>query len=126
MREAEINRIKNILEKKDNECILLSTELKIARNRLREIEEEMEMKSGENNRLRKQCCNLEEAMKDLYKSRKGPGTMQIEIESLKSDNERLLSLLKSTTEYADMEDNEILKSAATKTMKGATGIAENF
>lgn len=65
-------------------------------------------------------------MKDLYKSRKGPGTMQIEIESLKSDNERLLSLLKSTTEYADMEDNEILKSAATKTMKGATGIAENF
>ena len=42
-------------------------------------------------------------MKDLYKSRKGNGTLQIEMESLKSDNERLLALLKDTnTQIARM------------------------
>ena len=64
----------------------------------------MEMKSGENNRLRKQVADIEAAMQDLYKSRKGKGTLQIEMESLKSDNEHLLALLKETSEYADFED----------------------
>ena len=84
------------------------------------------MKSGENNRLRKQCADLEGAMQDLYKSRKGQGSLQIEIESLKSDNERMLFLLKSTTEYADMEDADILKSAATSQLKGSTGLQTSF
>ncbi len=48
-------------------------------------------------------------MKDLYKSRKGPGSLSIELDSLKADNERLLKLLKNTTEYQDMEDSDILK-----------------
>jgi hypothetical protein len=65
-------------------------------------------------------------MKDLYKSRKGNGTLQIEMESLKSDNDRLLALLKNTSEYADCEDNQILKSAATMTLKGAKGLADTF
>jgi len=47
---------------------------------------------------------MEVAMKDLYLSRKGQGTLQIELESLKADNEKLLSLIKDTAEYADFED----------------------
>jgi hypothetical protein len=43
-------------------------------------------------------------MKDLYISRKGPGSLALEMDSLKADNERLLSLLKETPEYADCED----------------------
>ena len=39
------------------------------------MEDELEIKSGENNRLRKQCVDLEEAMQDLYKSRKGQGSL---------------------------------------------------
>jgi cell division protein FtsL len=35
--------------------------------RVKDLEEEMEMKSGENNRLRKQVTDLDSAMKDLYK-----------------------------------------------------------
>jgi len=46
--------------------------------------------------------------------------------SLKSDNERLLALLKDTCEYADCEDSQILKSAATKTLKGANGLVDAF
>lgn len=33
------------------------------------------MKSGENNRLRKQVADLEAAMHDLYRSRKGNGSL---------------------------------------------------
>ena len=126
MREMEINRIKKILEQKDNECNLLTAERNMMQDRVKDLEEEMEMKSGENNRLRKQVTDLDSTMKDLYKSRKGNGTLQIEMESLKYDNERLLALLKDTFEYADCEDSEILKSAATKTLRGANGLADAF
>lgn len=122
----EINRIKKILEQKDNECNLLTVERDMMQDRVKDLEEEMELKSGENNRLRKQVTDLDSVMKDLYKSRKGNGTLSIEMESLKSDNERLLALLKDTCEYADCEDSDILKSAATKTLKGANGLIETF
>jgi hypothetical protein len=45
---------------------------------------------------------------------------------LKSDNEKLLSLLKSTAEYSDFEDQDILRSAALTTLKGFKGLQENF
>ena len=89
--------------------------------RLRDIEDELEMKAGENNRLRKQVADLEAAMQDLYCSRKGNGSLQIELDSLKADNERLLELLKETCEYADWDDSKIVKHAANKSAKGMTG-----
>ena len=51
-----------------------------AESRLKDIEEELEMKSGENNRLRSQNADLETAVTDLYVSRKGQGSLQVEIE----------------------------------------------
>ena len=104
MREMEINRIKKITEEKDREMEHLTTQFNMQRDRLTDIEDELEMKAGENNRLRKQVADLEKAMQDLYCSRKGNGSLQIELDSLKQDNERLLSLLKETTEYGDMDD----------------------
>jgi len=90
------------------------------KERLADIEDELEMKSGENNRLRKQVADLEAAMQDLYCSRKGNGSLQIELDSLKADNEKLLELLKETTEYADLDDDEIVKAAQNKVIKSIT------
>jgi hypothetical protein len=45
------------------------------------------------------------ALNDLYKGRKGAGSLAMEMESLKNDNERLIALLKETCEYADIEDD---------------------
>ena len=90
------------------------------KERLSDIEDELEMKSGENNRLRKQVADLEAAMQDLYCSRKGNGSLQIELDSLKADNERLLELLKETCEYADWDDSAIVKHAQNKMIKGMT------
>ena len=45
------------------------------KERLQDIEYELEMKAGENNRLRKQVADLEAAMQDLYCSRKGNGSL---------------------------------------------------
>lgn len=101
----EINRIKKLMEQKDREMEHLQTQFNMTESRLSEIEDELEMKSGENNRLRKQVADLEKAMQDLYCSRKGNGSLQIELDSLKQDNERLLALLKETTEYGDMDDD---------------------
>jgi len=57
----------------------------------------------------------------LYLSRKGQGSRQIELDSLKADNDRLLQLLKDTSEYADLTDAEIIKAAATLNQQGTSG-----
>lgn len=77
--------------------------------RMKDIEDELELKSGENNRMRKQCADLERTVQDLYVSRKGEGSFQVELDSLKADNERLIKLLKSTTEYQGMPDSDVMK-----------------
>ena len=41
------------------------------------------------------------------------------MESLKSDNEHLLALLRDTSEYADLDDAQIVKTAQIKSMQGA-------
>jgi hypothetical protein len=41
------------------------------------------------------------------------------MESLKSDNEHLLALLRDTAEYADLDDAQIVKTAQIKSMQGA-------
>ena len=53
MREMEINRIKRILDKKDTDCNIHCANLAVAEERAKDLEEELELKSGENNRLRK-------------------------------------------------------------------------
>lgn len=67
-------------------------------DRMRDIEEELELKSGENNRLRNQVADLEKTVQDLFVSRKGEGSFQVEIDNLKADNERLILLLRNTSE----------------------------
>ena len=116
IREVEINRIKKMMEQKDREYDHLNTQFNMSESRLAEIEEELEMKSGENNRLRKQVADLEKAVQDLYLSRKGNGSLQIELDSLKQDNERLIGLLKETTEYGDMDDLQIQNTALSKSL----------
>ncbi len=40
-------------------------------------------------------------------SRKGHGSFQVELDKLKTDNDKLLELLQATSEYADMSEQDI-------------------
>ena len=62
------------------------------------------MKSGENNRLRNQVAEMEKTVQDLFISRKGEGSYKVELDALKADNERLLNLLKQTSDYSGCTD----------------------
>ena len=77
---------------------MMSGRMATMSERMKDIEEELEMKSGENNRLRNQVADLEKAVQDLYVSRKGDGSFHVELDNLKADNERLIMLLRNTTE----------------------------
>ena len=57
---------------------------------MQDIEEELELKSGENNRLRNQVADLEKSVSDLSGSRKGEGSLHVELNNLKNDNEKLI------------------------------------
>ena len=79
---------------------MLNIRLEQMGERMKDIEDELEMKSGENNRLRNQVADLEKTVQDLYISRKGDGSYQVEIDNLKADNERLLGLLRTTPDVS--------------------------
>jgi hypothetical protein len=48
------------------------------------------LKAGENNRLRDQVASLEKAVQDLYGSRKGEGSIHVELNNMKADNDKLI------------------------------------
>jgi hypothetical protein len=58
----DITRIKEIVTKKDLEYTSLETNHKLKCDELEEVEDEMNLKSGENNRLRKQVTDLEKSV----------------------------------------------------------------
>jgi hypothetical protein len=63
---------------------------------------------------------MEKTVADLYVSRKGEGSFEVEMEKLKADNERLINLLRQTNDYQDMTDAEIMKRASGG-KRGASG-----
>ena len=75
MGEMEINRIKKVLEQRDQENMHLTTQLNIAEESNKDMDAELEMKCRENNRLRQQVVDMEKTMQDLYCSRKGNGSL---------------------------------------------------
>lgn len=115
-----------MIEQKDTDFNLMEANSNMYEEKYNELDAELNLKAKENNQLRKTCADIEQAMQDLYRSRKGAGSMAIEMESLKADNEHLLNLLKDTCEYADCSDNDIMKSMATARMKGSKGIKASF
>ena len=100
--------------------------LKQMNERMLDIEEELELKSGENNRLRNQVADLEKSVLDLYGSRKGEGSIHVELNNMKADNEKLIQLLRETSEYQDLSDVEILRKAKYLSQQSIGSICNTF
>lgn len=103
-------------------------ELKLGqmKERMADIEEELELKSGENNRLRTQVADLEKAVQDLYGSRKGEGSIHVELNNMRADNEKLIKLLKETGDYQDLSSVEIMKKAKYLSNQSVGSICDTF
>jgi len=59
---------------RDEELTAITSRFNSMCERMKDIEEELELKSGENNRLRNLNAELEKTVSDLYMSRKGDGS----------------------------------------------------
>lgn len=59
IREEEINRLKRQMSQQDEETRNLQNKYQAMSNRMKDIEDELELKSGENNRLRQSVAELE-------------------------------------------------------------------
>lgn len=119
LREQDIQKLRKEGEQKDDDIKMYELRLKQMNERMTDIEEELELKSGENNRLRNQVGDLEKSVQDLYGSRKGEGSIHVELNNMKADNEKLINLLKQTGEYQDLDNVEIMRKA--KFLGGAGG-----
>ena len=126
MREQDIQKLTKEAEQKDDDIKMYELRLKQMNERMLDIEEELELKSGENNRLRNQVADLEKSVMDLYGSRKGEGSIHVELNNMKADNEKLLQLLKSTSEYQDLNDVDIMKKAKYLGGQGVGGLCDTF
>ena len=99
LREQDIQKLTKQNEHLEQEIRIYTLDLERNNTKIADIEEELELKSGENNRLRSQVADLEKAVQDLYGSRKGEGSIHVELNNMKADNERLIKLLRETSEY---------------------------
>jgi len=82
--------LKKTNEQQQDDIKMYELRLGQMNERMQDIEEELELKSGENNRLRTQVAELEKSVQDLYGSRKGVGSIHVELNNMKSDNEKLI------------------------------------
>lgn len=105
---------------------MLELRLHQLNERMQDIEEELELKSGENNRLRNQVADLEKAVADLYGSRKGEGSIHVELNNMKADNEKLIQLLKQTADYQDISDTDIMRRAKDLSNQSIAQICDQF
>lgn len=71
-------------------------------------------------------ADLEKAVQDLYGSRKGVGSIHVELNNMKADNEKLIKLLKETAEYQDLTDTEIMKKAKYLGQQTVGNICDTF
>ena len=126
MREQEIVGLKKTNEQQTDDIKMYELRLGQMNERMQDIEEELELKSGENNRLRNQVADLEKSVQDLYGSRKGEGSIHVELNNMKSDNERLIQLLKETSEYQDLENTGILRKAKYLSNQSVGAICDTF
>ena len=111
LREQDIQKLTKQNEHLEQEIRIYTLDLERNNTKIADIEEELELKSGENNRLRSQVADLEKAVQDLYGSRKGEGSIHVELNNMKADNERLIKLLRETSEYQDLDDTAIMRKA---------------
>lgn len=126
IREQEIQRLTKDNEHKSDDIKMYELRLSQMNDRMQDIEEELELKSGENNRLRNQVADLEKSVMDLYGSRKGEGSIHVELNNMKADNEKLIMLLRETSEYQDLEDVEIMKRARYLSQQSIGNICSTF
>jgi hypothetical protein len=59
---------------------MLRSKVEIMEDQTKDIEEELELKSGENNKLRTTVAEMELTVQDLYVSRKGEGSYLVELD----------------------------------------------
>mmetsp|Transcript_10219 Transcript_10219/g.17209 ORF Transcript_10219/g.17209 Transcript_10219/m.17209 type:complete len:232 (-) Transcript_10219:130-825(-) len=126
LREQDIQKLKKENEHKNDDIKMYELRLKQMNERMQDIEEELELKSGENNRLRNQVADLEKSVMDLYGSRKGEGSIHVELNNMKADNEKLIQLLRETSEYQDLNDIEIMKKARYLSQQSIGNICDTF
>ena len=114
------------MEQKNDDIKMYELRLGQMNERMQDIEEELELKSGENNRLRNQVADLEKSVMDLYGSRKGEGSIHVELNNMKADNEKLIQLLKETSDYQDLNDVEIMRKAKYLSQQSIGNICDTF
>ena len=103
-RDEEVARYRAQVMNRDDEMKVFKVRFEQMENSVGDLEEEVEFKCSEINKLRVGMAEAEKTIDDLYLSRKSEGAVTLELEHLKADNQRLLKLLKQTKEYREFSD----------------------
>lgn len=103
-RDEEIGRLRELLKGKEESLESAVARHDIVRSKMQDFGAENQHKDSEIAGLRKQLAHLQRTADNAILSRKGEGPLMVQVEHLKSDNERLIKLLKSTKEFRDFSE----------------------
>lgn len=103
-RDEEIARLRELLKGKEESLESAVARHDIVRTKMQDFGAEVQQRDSEISSLRKQLAQLQRTADTAILSRKGEGPLMVQVEHLKSDNERLIKLLKSTKEFRDFSE----------------------
>ena len=103
-RDEEIARLRELLKGKEESLESAVARHDIVRTKMQDFGAEVQQRDSELSSLRKQLVHLQRTADTAVLSRKGEGPLMVQVEHLKSDNERLIKLLKSTKEFRDFSE----------------------
>lgn len=103
-KDEEIMRLRELLRGKEESLESAVARHDIVRMKMMDFGGEIENKDLEIAGLRKKLVSLQRSADTAIQSRKGEGPLLVQVEHLKSDNERLIKLLKSTKEFRDFSE----------------------
>lgn len=100
-REEDVVKMRAALQQKETQLELVTGEKQRLEQRLRDLEAEVEFKTKEFVGLQSRLVDKEKEVDDMLLHRQTNDRRMMEYQQLKTDNQRMLMLLKSTTEFKD-------------------------
>lgn len=100
-KQKQLENLTQKLKSKDETIKNFTVNKEASQKNANEIKEELTNEKKLNQKQAEKISDLERKIDQLYLQKQSEGTMMLEIEHLKDDNQRLLQMLKSTDEFKD-------------------------
>jgi hypothetical protein len=100
-KEKKLNQLNDKLKEKDEALRNYNVNNTLSQKHTNEYKNDLELQKNLNNIQREKIIELQKKVDQLFSQKQNEGSLQNQIDHLKDDNNRLITMLKSTNEFKD-------------------------